>query len=160
MTSGPPIATPNLSASFAHNRQYIQPTPSTTNSPVKQSPHHPVVLRSNIDRLRSIRIHSPGRTSNFTSTYELGATLGIGSFSKVVLAQHRSTSTHFACKVISTDVLTSPEVRALHFEIDVLKSIAHPNICNLMEYFIEDHRVCMVFELCKAFLLVSFGEWW
>jgi calcium/calmodulin-dependent protein kinase I len=145
----PPVSTPKVCLS---NRQFIKPTPSTTNSPIKQSTHSRINNggRSNVDRLRNLRIHSPGRKSDFSSTYALGATLGKGTFSRVVLAQHRSTSTHFACKIVSTDVLTSPEVRALHFEIDVLKSIAHPNICNLMEYFIEDHRVCMLFELCAG----------
>ena len=65
----------------------------STNSPIKQSTHSRINNggRPNVDRLRNLRIHSPGRKSDFSSTYALGATLGKGTFSRVVLAQHRST---------------------------------------------------------------------
>ena len=130
--------------------QFIAPTASTATSPAHSfsSSSSPQQYSSNSQKLR---VHSPGsRTSSFSTTYHLAATLGKGSFSRVVLAQHLSTSIHFACKIVSTDVLTSPELRALQCEINVLTKIAHVNICNLMEYFIEDHRVCMIFELCSG----------
>ena len=133
----------------SNTRKHIEPTESTTNSP-SVSPDRSNSSTSYHSNAQRLRTNSPGRTSSFTTTYNLGATLGKGSFSRVVLAQHRSTAINFACKIISTDVLTSPELRALQNEINVLTSIAHPNICNLMEYFVEDHRVCMLFELCPG----------
>ena len=96
-------------------------------------------------------LRSPGRHGQLSDHYELGATLGRGSFSRVVLARHRSTGSSFACKIVMTDPLSRAEVRALQSEIDILHDLAHPNICNLVEVFAEnEYRVSLVFELCAG----------
>ena len=122
----------------AHQKQNLQNNVSHMHqSPTKSS------LRAGL--------RSPGRHGRLSDFYEVGATLGRGSFSRVVLVHHRSTGQSFACKIVMTDPLSRAELRALQSEIEVLHDLAHPNICNLVEVFAENaFRVSLVFELCAG----------
>ena len=67
--------------------------------------------------------------------YELGRTLGEGSFGKVKHARHRGTGEHFAVKILDRGRVLSlrgadDQVRR---EIATLTMLAHPNVVRLHE---------------------------
>jgi serine/threonine protein kinase len=73
--------------------------------------------------------------------------LGKGSYGEVVLYKHRQTATLYAVKVISKEFIRKhSSVSVLIREIQVHKSLRHPNIIQLVKYFEDDEKVFIVLE--------------
>ena len=89
--------------------------------------------------------------NSFHDIYRLGKLLGTGSFGEVRLCVHRETSIKRAVKIIRKDLLTSPKQREnLDNEIRILKSLDHPSIVRVYEYFEEVRRLYIVMEFCNG----------
>jgi calcium-dependent protein kinase len=89
--------------------------------------------------------------NSFHDIYRLGKLLGTGSFGEVRLCVHRETSIKRAVKIIRKDLLTSPKQReSLDNEIRILKSLDHPSIVRVYEYFEEVRRLYIVLEFCNG----------
>lgn len=75
-------------------------------------------------------------------------TLGTGSFGQVVLGVQISTQIERAIKIIQKEDIEDQ----LNFvnEIDILKTLDHPNIIKLYETFEDQDRVFLIFELCHG----------
>lgn len=81
-------------------------------------------------------------------SYELLKDLGAGSFSQVVLAQHKKTRELVALKVCFLD---GPEVDAGHVEAmlrepELLKALEHPGIVALKDVIRDHKQLVMVLE--------------
>jgi len=78
--------------------------------------------------------------ASITDKYTLKEELGRGAFSIVKLAVEKETGTHYAVKMINkTNV--GQDMARLATEIEILKTVNHPNIINLKE--IVDTKNCL-----------------
>ena len=87
--------------------------------------------------------------NNFSDVYRLGKVIGTGSYGEVRVCFHRESNTKRAVKIIRKDLLTSESLRAsLEKEISILRSLDHPNIIRIYEFFEEVKRLYIVMEHC------------
>ena len=87
---------------------------------------------------------------NIKETYKIEATLGKGSFATVKKAKNRATGERFAVKVVSKKKMTDEDKASLQTEIEILKSLDHPNIVNLIDVFEDERHWCLVMELMQG----------
>ena len=86
------------------------------------------------------------------SIYETISVLGEGAFGKVEKVKHKISKEIRAMKIIHKDrmQLGSDEEQALINEINVVKSLDHPNIMKVFEYFNNDNCLYIVSELLSG----------
>jgi len=86
-----------------------------------------------------------------------GLELGRGACGTVSVVQKIATGELFAMKTVSLDTLHGGSIDELRREIDVQKSLDHPNIVRLFEYFEDPHQhlIHIIMELCTGGALVS-----
>eukprot|EP00747_Dinoflagellata_sp_TGD_P214621 gnl/TRDRNA2_/TRDRNA2_87451_c0_seq1.p1 gnl/TRDRNA2_/TRDRNA2_87451_c0~~gnl/TRDRNA2_/TRDRNA2_87451_c0_seq1.p1 ORF type:complete len:625 (-),score=122.80 gnl/TRDRNA2_/TRDRNA2_87451_c0_seq1:163-2037(-) len=83
-----------------------------------------------------------------SEVYEVSLmSLGVGAFGAVSKATHKATKAECAVKSISKTAM--PRV-ALEFEIELLRSVHHPNIIVLHEIFEDYNFLYLVMELCQG----------
>ncbi|KAL0289410.1 UNVERIFIED_CONTAM: CBL-interacting serine/threonine-protein kinase, partial [Sesamum angustifolium] len=96
---------------------------------------------------------SPSMPGTWTRVgkYELGRTLGEGSFAKVKFARHVTTGDCVAIKVIDRDrVLHHRMVEQIKREISTMKMIKHPNVLNLYEVMASRTKIYIVLEYVEG----------
>lgn len=72
--------------------------------------------------------------------YELGVTLGTGSFGRVRLAKHKHNGRYWAAKILKkAEIIKLKQVDHIMNETNILFQIQHPFITN-MEGFTQDER--------------------
>lgn len=82
-------------------------------------------------------------------TYRIGKKLGEGAFGSVRKITHRITGDTRAVKTIHKKNLRSEEERQTFFnEISVLRSVDHPNILKLFEFYQDDKNYYLITEFC------------
>eukprot|EP00756_Hemistasia_phaeocysticola_P013764 Hpha_TRINITY_DN15298_c0_g3::TRINITY_DN15298_c0_g3_i3::g.68265::m.68265 len=80
--------------------------------------------------------------------YELGRTLGTGTFSKVKLGKDCETGQEFAIKIIDKQQLAKEHMEEqLKREIAVMKLLKHPNIVSLNEVLQTAKHIYLILEL-------------
>eukprot|EP00466_Bigelowiella_natans_P019627 jgi/Bigna1/44148/e_gw1.89.34.1 len=82
--------------------------------------------------------------------YELGKRIGKGAFSRVYKARHNAEGRLYALKVIRRSRLSEKSRAYLETEIEILRSIDHPNCCQLRDAFHTRSKVYMVLEFCEG----------
>lgn len=82
----------------------------------------------------------------FHDKYEIGETLGKGSFAVVKEARHRQSGERFAIKMIDRN---NPgfDGEALKKEIRIMQLINHPNCIRLHEVYHDTGMICLVLDL-------------
>ncbi|KAG0457081.1 hypothetical protein HPP92_022238 [Vanilla planifolia] len=87
--------------------------------------------------------------------YELGRTIGEGSFAKVKFARNVETGDAFAIKILEKNqVLRHKMVEQLKREISTMKLIKHPNVVGLYEVMASKTKIYIVLEFvdgCELF---------
>ncbi|XP_040987674.1 CBL-interacting serine/threonine-protein kinase 9 [Juglans microcarpa x Juglans regia] len=79
--------------------------------------------------------------------YELGSTLGEGSFAKVKFAKNVDTRDSFAIKILDREqVLRHKMVEHLKREISTMKLIKHPNVIKIFEVMASKSKIYIVLE--------------
>ncbi|PRP79028.1 calcium/calmodulin-dependent protein kinase I [Planoprotostelium fungivorum] len=78
--------------------------------------------------------------------YNIGLTLGSGTFSVVKKAEHRKTKQVYAIKCIDKGAVEDNE-EMIGVEIDILKQVSHKNIIGLKEMFEDQKFIYLVMEL-------------
>ncbi|KAJ0110463.1 hypothetical protein Patl1_00675 [Pistacia atlantica] len=79
--------------------------------------------------------------------YELGRTLGEGSFAKVKFAKNVETGEFVAIKVVDRDqVLRHKMVEQIKREISTMKLIKHPNVIKIIEVMASKTKIFIVLE--------------
>ncbi|CDI76498.1 CAM kinase, CDPK family, putative [Eimeria acervulina] len=143
--------------SAVQSAEFIDEAPSTT---VVEAPVSPPVKESGDSAAAA---GSPAKSdfsinrSNFIlenagkiqTLYDIEpTTLGSGTYGSVSRAIRRSTGMQRAVKTISKSQVKS--IERFRREIDIMKSLDHPNVVKLFETF-EDHRnIYLVMELCEG----------
>jgi calcium/calmodulin-dependent protein kinase I len=87
-----------------------------------------------------------GSIVEFEFKYKLGRTLGKGSFAQVKLCAQRSTNVKYAVKIITKKALTTKDKLSLANEVQIVTSVSHPNIVQVIEVFASDNSVNIVME--------------
>ena len=71
--------------------------------------------------------------------YEIGRTLGVGGFGKVVLGKHKETKALVAIKFtdVQTELSSANLISTVYKEAESLKALVHKHIIQLFHAFIE-----------------------
>jgi len=88
--------------------------------------------------------------ANINDNYKLGKELGRGTFSVVREATRNSDGKRFAVKCINRKGLTKEDEEALVAEVEILRTIDHPNILNLLDVYSEESSYYLVTELLEG----------
>ena len=89
--------------------------------------------------------------NKFSDVYRLGKVIGTGTYGEVRLCYHRESNCKRAVKIIRKDLMTNEIMRTnLEKEISILRSLDHPNIIRIYEFFEEVKRLYIVMEFCKG----------
>ncbi|PIA48782.1 hypothetical protein AQUCO_01300011v1 [Aquilegia coerulea] len=88
-----------------------------------------------------------GATRTRVGKYEMGKTLGEGSFAKVKYAKNLETGHSFAIKILDKNqVLRHKMVEQIKREISTMKLIKHPNVVQLFEVLASKTKIYIVLE--------------
>lgn len=88
---------------------------------------------------------APRRTR--VGKYELGRTVGEGTFAKVKFARNVETGSSVAIKILDRDqVLKNKMVEQLKREISTMKLIKHPNVIQIFEVMASKKKIYIVLE--------------
>ncbi|RWR88905.1 CBL-interacting serine/threonine-protein kinase 9 [Cinnamomum micranthum f. kanehirae] len=83
--------------------------------------------------------------------YEIGKTLGEGTFAKVKFARNVETGENVAIKVLDKDqVLRHKMVEQIKREISTMKLIKHPNVINIYEVMASKTKIYIVIEFVNG----------
>ena len=90
--------------------------------------------------------------SNYASLnkndFKLLANLGEGSFGKVYKVEHVPSKVQYAIKVMAKEKMKNPKMlKQVQTEIQIMESINHKNIVELVTYFENDANIYLVLEL-------------
>jgi len=98
------------------------------------------------DEFQANLINEHKSTELYTDTYEIGKMLGKGSYGVVNLARHKSTGRRVAIKTIK--IGNGETWKELKNEVNIMKSLRHPNIVQLYETFSTSDTLHMVMAEC------------
>lgn len=91
---------------------------------------------------------------SFSQVYRLGSVLGKGKHGEVSLCYLRQTGEKRAVKIFRKDISQSERDQVL-LEINIMRSLDHPNIVRIFEYFETISRIHIVIEYCSGGELFS-----
>ncbi|OWM85518.1 hypothetical protein CDL15_Pgr019142 [Punica granatum] len=92
------------------------------------------------------RASTSGRTR--VGKYELGRTLGEGTFAKVKFARNAETGESVAIKILEKDkILKHKMIAQIKREISTMKLIRHPNVIRMYEVMASKTKIYIVLEL-------------
>ena len=92
-------------------------------------------------------------SKSFTEVYRLhDKPLGSGAYGEVWLCNHLITNELRAVKILLKDGMPQEEMdnSSVFVEVEILKSLDHPNILKVFEYFEDPTRYYIVMEFCKG----------
>jgi len=84
------------------------------------------------------------KTTDILKDYDLGKTLGTGSFATVKLGTHKITKEKYAIKIIERENLQDDSAL---IEIEILQKLSHPNIVALIDTYQTPRKLYLVMEL-------------
>ena len=84
---------------------------------------------------------------NIREVYEIGQSLGKGSYGEVRTVTHKTNKQKRAGKFIQKEQMDDDEMKDLLNEVNLLKKMNHPNITTLYEFFDERHAFVLVTDL-------------
>merc|ERR1719223_567321 len=122
------------------------PLPAPWESPAKSSSCS-LTLGASRARLRGAHPLPqliPDRTGDIQDFYDaVGCALGVGASGCVHEIRHRNSGAVYAAKTIPAKGMCTKEV-------EILKSMDHPNIVRLQDAFEDAAGTCLVMELCRG----------
>lgn len=74
--------------------------------------------------------------------------LGKGTYGTVYLAKVKGSNTNRAVKVIQKDKVNNAE--RFKCEVDIMKTLDHPNILRMYDFFEDKKNVYLVLEICEG----------
>jgi calcium-dependent protein kinase len=103
-----------------------------------------------VDSKNSVKVNSQMFVTKSEGTlrdiYKIGKVLGEGAFGEVRLCTHRETKEKRAVKVLKKESMDAAEQATMLSEINILRSLDHPNIVKIFEYFEDEKRFYIVTE--------------
>ena len=98
-------------------------------------------------RNSSILFEKFSKQTDYKKKYEYIQMLGSGSFGKVRLYVDRQCKTlRYAIKTLKKDFLNKHILDSIEREVDILRSLDHPNIVKYFETYEDDHFIHIVME--------------
>jgi len=86
------------------------------------------------------------RTERFKELYTVHGELGRGSFGRVLAVTQKATGQQAVCKVISKAKFVSQDKNIVRNEIEIVRTLDHPNIIRIFEYFEDAQAFYIIFE--------------
>jgi len=123
----------------------IQPKDSSNSSSMK--PVYSMRIR------REPMTDQPESNPNMIGNYCLVKTVGQGSYGKVKLAINKDTKQQVAIKILLKSRMKGPELERTRRETEILRSLIHPNIAQLIELIETDEYMYIVMEYAGRTLL-------
>ena len=90
------------------------------------------------------------KNSKLREDYAIGRLLGQGNFGTVHFCTHKISGQARAIKFFVKEKLVDIGLKEILNEFNILKSLDHPNIVRLYEFYEEEDRFAIVQELCKG----------
>ena len=87
---------------------------------------------------------------NIKELYKIQRTIGKGSFATVRKAKNRQTNEYVAVKVLSKRKMAQEDIESLKNEIEIMKTVDHPNIVRLVDFFEDEAHYCLIMELMEG----------
>ena len=88
---------------------------------------------------------------NIREKYRIGSKIGDGAFGSVRKVTHRTLGEIRAVKTIHKKSLKTEEEKQTFFnEVSVLKSLDHPNILKLYEFYQDSRNYYLITEYCAG----------
>jgi len=88
---------------------------------------------------------------NISNDYELlDPPLGTGAFGQVRKGVHKTTGMVRAVKIIDKKLASADELEKLTNEVTIMKSLDHPNIVKVHEYYQDSKFFYIVTEMCTG----------
>lgn len=117
-----------------------------------------LVRQSSDKRSSSLLIGGNSEYSDIRDVYRLGPVLGSGSFGQVRVCLHRKTDQQFACKIMTKNPgkMRRPTSQPVCFvnmfknEINILRSLDHPNVVKLIETYEDRNFLYAIMEKCDG----------
>lgn len=92
----------------------------------------------------------------FIGKYNLGHTLGKGSFSIVKEGHDIETEAHYAVKIISkANMSTEAEIERFEREVRVLLKMDHPGIIKVYDFLVDATYFYLIMDLCRGETLLD-----
>jgi len=126
----PPRSTPAAHAAHAHAKKGS--APSNVRAPSRED-----------------RSHRNTQDGEGLQNYQLGDCLGKGAFASVYRALNWDTGETVAVKQIRTEHLGNTELKTIMLEIDLLKSLSHPNIVRYNGFVSTSESLYIILEYCE-----------
>lgn len=96
---------------------------------------------------RSGSVGVPGTARTRVGRYELGRTLGEGTFAKVKFARNTETGENVAIKILDKEkILKHKMIGQIKREISTMKLIRHPNVIRMFEVMASKTKIYIVLE--------------
>ena len=76
--------------------------------------------------------------------------LGEGAFGQVLLCEHKASKDLRAVKKMAIDKLDQEEQMRLIYEIETLRTLDHPSIVRMYEFFKDKKNIYIITELCQG----------
>ena len=92
-------------------------------------------------------------SNSFLSVYQIHAyPIGLGSVGEVWVCEHLRSHENRAVKIISKKTLSDSDIKkkSVLNEVEILKSLDHPCILKVFEYFEDELNYYIVMEYCKG----------
>ena len=81
--------------------------------------------------------------------YDILGKLGEGTFGKVYKVKNKQNKCIRAMKQINKNFIKTLDDSEVGKEIEILKKLNHPYIIKLYEYYVEDHFIFLISEICE-----------
>ena len=92
----------------------------------------------------------PEVPKTFTEAYKSIQKIGSGAFAEVYLVTDRAKGGKFAAKVIETGSLNDVQKAEIHYEIEMLRRMSHPNVLTLIDFFQDGEKTRIVTNFCSG----------
>ena len=111
-------------------------------------------LKKDSDKVNDIRFSKSTfiqqKNEKFRDNYHIGQSMGCGMFGEVRKCKHSKSNVIRAVKILRKDKLSKFEIDRFQHEIQVLKTLDHPNIMRVHELYEDERRYYLVMELCTG----------
>lgn len=121
----------------------------------KKSVHSHISRISNCETIKHIKIERglfvQENYGDPLEKYQIICSLGEGSYGKVFKVKIKNTENFRAMKVIKKRyIFNSREEEKIKKEIDILKTLDHPNIIKVFEFYNSEKKFYIISELCNG----------
>ena len=65
-------------------------------------------------------------------------------------AKNRATGVKYAVKVLSKKKMSEEDLIGMQTEIEILKTVDHPNVVKLIDVYEDERHICLVMELMEG----------